>query len=245
MEYIRNDVSPADQPPMLVNAPTQRNLLTDLRASWTRQLDLCSIGLYTHDLGTCGCRPNVDHENLALGQLSHLRLLAIRSLDTQQATEQHETDFQLGVDGWQTAFETKYEPNETICSAKGWIHPGTHTDKASWDSKFQVIVLGEERDDSAKDGSTLDPSLLVLRHQSGANLDLVTKLQDTSKDTTTGNTTLEILDLGTRLVDIEGSDNDHVGCGAEVSYRDGDLIDDTLIDGIDVVLQLCGDRNDR
>ena len=118
------------------------------------------------------------------------------------------------------------------------------TNQTTGDGEFEVVVLGKERNDSAEDGLALDLALLVLADDTGPDLNLITKLQHTSEDGTTGNTTLELLDLSTGLVDIEGSNDNHVGSSGKVSWRNGDPGDQVLVDGIDVELQLGGDGDD-
>ena len=51
---LRNDVGPSNQPPMLVNSPTQSYFLSYFCAGGTRQLNLSSVFLDVHDLGACG-----------------------------------------------------------------------------------------------------------------------------------------------------------------------------------------------
>lgn len=51
---LRNDVGPPNQPPVLVDSPTQCYFLSNFRASGTRQLNFGSIFLDVHDFGTCG-----------------------------------------------------------------------------------------------------------------------------------------------------------------------------------------------
>lgn len=84
--------------------------------------------------------------------------------------------------------------------------------------------------------------MLILGNNTRANFHLVTNLEDTSKDTATGYTTLELLNIGTRLVDltrvsqhavysnnyfsyIERSDNHHARTFGEVSHRHRDVRD--------------------
>lgn len=55
-------------------------------------------------------------------------------------------------------------------------------------------------------------------------LNLLADFQNTPQDTSTGYTSFEIMDLATRLVHIETSDNDQMGLGREVSNRYWDLL---------------------
>ena len=77
------------------------------------------------------------------------------------------------------------------------------------------------------------------------NLDFLTEAEDTSEDGTTSDTALELVNLRTRLVDIEGTDNNEAGIGGEVTDRNWDAFDDVFIHGINVVLQLGGYWDNR
>jgi hypothetical protein len=68
--------------------------------------------------------------------------------------------------------------------------------------------------------------------------------QHTVQDRTSSDTTLEVVDLGSGLVDVERPNDDHPRRRGEVSRRDRDLGADVLVDGVDVVLELSGDRDD-
>lgn len=86
--------------------------------------------------------------------------------------------------------------------------------------------------------------MLVLRHQPGPDLDLVPEFQHPRQDTPARDAALQVIDLRARFVDVEGTDDDHVRRGAEVADGDGDLVDDALVDGVDIVLELSGDGDD-
>lgn len=99
---------------MLLNSSADGNLLANLCAGGAGQAELGSIGLDTQDLSTGGSGTNVDHQNLVLSQLGNLGLLAIGSLDTQQAAEQEVVDLNLSVDGRQAATVAKDEADQAI-----------------------------------------------------------------------------------------------------------------------------------
>lgn len=105
---------------MLLNSSADGNLLSDLCAGRAGQAELSSIGLDTQNLSTSGSGTNVNHQNLILSQLGNLGLLAIGSLDTQQAAEQEVVDLDLGVDSRQAATVAKDETDQTISTAK-WL----------------------------------------------------------------------------------------------------------------------------
>jgi hypothetical protein len=120
-----------------------------------------------------------------------------------------------------------------------------HTDKTTRDGKLQVVGLGKESDDSAEDGLAHDLTLLVSGDDTRSDLNLVAQSQHTGQDGTTSNASLQIIDLGTGLVDVERSDNDHVRGSGEISHGDGDLVDQGLVDSVNVELELGRDRDNR
>lgn len=106
---------------MLVDSSGDGNLLANFCASRGGQGELGGIGLDTQDLGTGGGGANVDHQNLVLGQLGNLGLLAIGSLNTQKAAEQEVVDLNLGVDGGKMAAVAQNETDETISTACEYV----------------------------------------------------------------------------------------------------------------------------
>ena len=105
-------------------------------------------------------------------------------------------------------------------------------------------MFGEERHYSAEDGTAFDLAFVVLCHQTRSDFDLVAEFEDSGDDASTCYATLQVFDFGTRFVDVEGADHNHVWCGGEVSGRDWYSSDEVFVDGIDVVLELCGDGDD-
>ena len=102
-----------------------------------------------------------------------------------------------------------------------------------------------QRHDLAKDRLALVPALAILRHNTRPDLDLLDKAQDTLEDRASRDTTLELVNLGTGLVDIEGADNDEAGFRGEVTDGDGHVFHNILIDGVNVVLELGRDGDNR
>ena len=241
---LRNNVGPSDQTPVLVDSSADGDLLSHLGTGRAGQAELGGIGLNTHHLGARGGRADVNHEHFVLAQLSDLGLLAVGGLDTQQAAQQEVVDLQLGVDGGEAAAMAQDETDKTIGTAQSRVDAGTHTNQTTGNGELEVVVLGEQGDDAREDGATLDLAVLVLGDETGTDLDLVVELEHTGQDGATSDTTLEVLDLGTGLVDVEGTDDDHVRRGGEVAHGDGNVGDEMLVDGIDVVLELGGDGDD-
>jgi len=102
---------------VLLNSPTNGDLLANFCAGRRGQRQLGGIGLDTQHLGTGGGRTNVNHQNLVLSELGNLSLLAIGSLNTQKAAKQEVVDLDLGVNGGKLATVAQNETNETISTA--------------------------------------------------------------------------------------------------------------------------------
>jgi hypothetical protein len=236
---------PSDKTPMLLDSAGKGDLLANLGTGRAGELKSGGIGLDGDNLGTSSGGTNVDHEDFVLCELSNLGLLAVGGLDTEQTTEQEVVDLDLSVDGGELATETKDETDQTIGTAESGVNTSTNTDETTRDGELQIVVLGEEGDNSGEDGLALNLTLLVLADNTRSDLNLVTELQYTVQDTATSNSTLQVLNLGTRLVDIERSDNNHVRSGGEVSWGNRNLGDEVLVDGVNVELQLGTNGDDR
>ena len=72
---------------MLVDSPTQGNLLPILSTSRASQLKFGHISLHSNNLCAGSSRPDVDHKDLVLGKFGDLSLLSVRSLDTEKTTQ--------------------------------------------------------------------------------------------------------------------------------------------------------------
>ena len=229
---------------MLLDTTGKSNLLANVGASRGREDELSSVVLVGGDLGTGGSRTDVYHDDLVLRQLGDLGLLSVGGSDTEEAAEEVEVDFDLAVDLGEAALETEDVTDETVGSAEGRIDTRTDADETSGDGVLEIVGFGVEGDDAAEDGLALEGALLVAGDDAGADLDLVAELEDTVEDTATGDTALELVDLGTGLVDVEGSDDDHVRVKGEVSRGDGDGVDDGVENGVDVELELGRNGDD-
>lgn len=244
-ENLRSDGSPTNETPMLLDTSAKRNLLANLCASRRCKLELGSILLDGNNFGTGGGGTNVDHDNLVLRKLVDLGLLAVGRLDTEEAAKEVEVDLDLTVDVGEAALETEDETDKTIGSAEGRVDAGTDTNKTAGNGVLQLVGLRVERHNTAENGRALEITPLVASNDTGADLNLVTELEQTVKNGTTSNTTLKLLNLGTGLVDVERPNDDHVGVHGEISRRDGDGIDDSVVDGVDVELELGRNGDNR
>lgn len=202
-ENLRGDSGPSNKTPMLLDTSAQSNLLANVGTGRAGKNQLGGIVPDSRNLGASRGRANVNHDNLVLGQLSDLGLLAVGGSHTKKTSEEVEVDLDLAVDLGESALETQDETNETIGSAQGRIDSGTDTNKTTGDGVLEIVGLGVEGDDSAEDGSALESTVVVTRDDTRADLDLITQLDNTMKNRTTSNATLEVVDLSTGLVDIE------------------------------------------
>ena len=66
-------------------------------------------------------------------------------------------------------------------------------------------MLSKERHNPRLDGLASELAVGVLGHDAGPDLDFVADLEDTLEDAATGDASLEVIDLGTGLVHVEGS----------------------------------------
>lgn len=80
---------------MLLDTPTESNLLANLRACRARKLDLCKICFDGQHATTGARRADVDEQKFILGQLGDLRLLLVFRLYTKQAAKQEQRDLEL------------------------------------------------------------------------------------------------------------------------------------------------------
>ena len=188
---------------MLLDSAGKSDLLANFGTGRAGELKSGGIGLDGDDLSTSGGRTNVNHEDFVLCELGNLGLLAIGSLDTEQTAEQEVVDLDFSVDGGELATETKDETDQTIGTAESGVDASTNTNKTTRNSELEIVVLSKQRNNSGEDGLALNLALLVLADNTGSDLNLVAELQYTSQDTATSNSTLQVLNLGTRLVDIE------------------------------------------
>lgn len=108
-----------------------------------------------------------------------------------------------GEDLWKLPDSTEHLSNQAICTAESGVDHGTNANQSTWDGKLKVIALGMQRDDSAKDGFALVPTLRVFCNDTGSNLNFLTEPQNTGKDRATSNTTFQVVNLGTGFVDVE------------------------------------------
>jgi hypothetical protein len=72
-----------------------------------------------------------------------------------------------------------------------------------------------------------------------------THLENTLQQRTTSNTTLQLLHLRSRLVNVERTDNNQLRGRREIANRDRNLVNDVLDERVNVVPQLRRDGNDR
>ena len=150
-----------------------------------------------------------------------------------------------GVNLGELANGTQNLTDQPIRTAKRRVDPRTHTNQTTGDGKLQLVGLGVQTDNSAEDGFTLVPSLSILGDDTRPDLDLLTETEDTSQNGTTGNTTLELIDFGTRLVDVERTNDNKFGVGSEVTDGNGNPLYDVFVDSVNVVFQLGGDGDNR
>ena len=108
-----------------------------------------------------------------------------------------------GEDLWKLSDSAEHLPDQPIRTAEGGIDFGPDTNQSARDGKLEVIALGVQRDDPTKDRFAFVSTLRVLRNDARSNLNLLTESQNTSKDRATSNAAFQVVDLGTRFIDVE------------------------------------------
>ena len=243
-QWTRTDMPLTNQPPMLLDTTRKRNLLAHLRARRRRQLDLRQIRLHAQHPPTRRRRADVDQQQLVLHQLRHLRLLLVLCLHTQQPAQQEQADLELRVDLRQLAHRAEHLADEAIRAAERRVDARADTDEATGHGEVEQVVLGVQGHDAAEDGLAAVAARSVLGDYAWPDLDLLPEVEDAGEDGAASNATLEVVNLRAGLVDVEGTDDDQSWVGREVAHGDGDPLHDVLVYGVDVVLQLRGNRYD-
>ena len=143
------------------------------------------------------------------------------------------------VDLWELSNGTEHLSDKPIRTAQRRINLRPNANKATRDSKLQVVVFRKQRDDPREDGLAPILACCVLRDDTRSDLDLHTEFEHARKNRATSDAALELVDLRSGLVHVERADDDQSWIGREVAYRDRDAFDDILVDGVDVELELC------
>ena len=104
---LRNNGSPSDQPPVLLNTTTEGDLLANIGAGGGGEHKLGGIVLVGGDLGTGRSGADVDHDDLVFGELGDLCLLTVGGSDTEETAEEVEVDLDFTVDLRETSLETQ------------------------------------------------------------------------------------------------------------------------------------------
>eukprot|EP00982_Pelagococcus_subviridis_P009373 30919-Pelagococcus_subviridis.AAC.7 len=241
----RLDLTPPDQPPVLLHPPRQRHLLALLRAHRRRELQLREIALHRDDARARAHRPDVQHEHLRLGELRNLPLLlAPLRPHAEQPPKEEEVHLQLREHLRELPDLAEDLPDEAIRARQRGVHRRADADEASGHGVPQLVLLREQRDDPRRDAPALDLPLRVLGHDPRADFDLLANLEDALEDRPARDAALHVVHLRARLVHVERPDHDHVRRGREVALRHRDLLADVLAHDVDVVLELRGDGDD-
>ena len=106
--------------------PRKSDFLADLRADGGGEPDLGEVGLDGDDPAAGGEAADVDHEDLALGQLLHLGgLLVALGPDAEEAPQQVVGDLELGVDVGQVAHRAQHLAHHPVSSAQRRVNLNT------------------------------------------------------------------------------------------------------------------------
>jgi hypothetical protein len=106
-----------------------------------------------------------------------------------------------------------------------------------------LILICLQRSDLGLNFSPLNIScFLISSDKTWSYRDLVTNLQNTLQDCSTSDTTFKILGLLSWLVDIEGSNDNHLRWWYEISYRQRNSAE-IVNNSLNIVLQLSRNGN--
>lgn len=73
--------------------------------------------------------------------------------------------------------------NQSISTGQSWIHGCANTNKASWHSKLQLILLGVQRDYPGVNWRAFNVSTLIFNNNPGTNLDKLIDFKNTLPET--------------------------------------------------------------
>lgn len=107
-----------------------------------------------------------------------------------------------------------------------------------------MVALCVQRDNATENGLAPIATGAVFRHDTWADLDFQPQIENPSKNGSTSDTALEVLDFGTWFVHVEGTDDDEAWIRSEIANRNRNPLDNVFIDSIDVILELGRDGND-
>jgi len=124
------------------------------------------------------------------------------------------------------------------------VNFGSHSNQTSWNSIHQLVVISLQGHNDRLDLSPGGLSCaLTLSDFTWADGDFISDFETSLEDGAASDATLESLSVFTRLIDIEGTDDDHVGWDGELARWNGDATD--VVDNhIDVVPQNSRDWDD-
>lgn len=94
------------------------------------------------------------------------------------------------------------------------------------------------------DGSADNLAVLVSRHLSGSDFDHVPYFKDSLQNTASDNASFHVFYIITRLIDIKRSHNNKFGLVGELSLGHWNVFSDVLTKGVDVMVELGGNRDD-
>ena len=135
--------------------------------------------------------------------------------------------------------------NHVVAAGELGVYLGAHRNQTAWDGVHQLVEVGLQRHDHALD---LSPGGLAcplrLGYFARSDGDLVTDLQTALENGAASDAALEGFGVLTRLVHVEGANDNHVGRHGELTGRDWDAAD--IVDhDVDVVAQHGRDGDNR
>lgn len=102
-------------------------------------------------------------------------------------------DFQFHVDIGTLAHGGHDVTQQLVTLAQDRIDQCTDTDQTTRYGELQIVSFGKQRNDSRLQGLADELAGLIGKHLSGTDLDFLTNLEYTTQDTSTSDTTLELV----------------------------------------------------
>ena len=149
-----------------------------------------------------------------------------------------------GKDVRQFADGPEHLPHEPVRAAQRRVDLGAHANEPAGHRELELVRLCMQRDDARVDRLAPVAPRAVLCDDAGPYLDFHPEAQHPREDRAARHAALELVDLRAWLVHVERADHDQSRVRGKVAHGDRDALNDVLVHGVDVVLELRRDGHD-
>mmetsp|Transcript_7074 Transcript_7074/g.11916 ORF Transcript_7074/g.11916 Transcript_7074/m.11916 type:complete len:462 (-) Transcript_7074:120-1505(-) len=242
------NLSPAYQSEVVVDSPAHGDLVANVGADRLEELDPHAVLLHVHDLASQRLAAHVYHQNLVQLQRAHLVFLLavlvrrpVIRLDSEQALQQEVGHVDFAQHFGHLARVPDYLTDEGVGPSDKGVDLHADADEPTRHGVHEQVLVGLQRGYLGLNFAALHGACpLVLGDEAGPDRDLVPHLEHALQNGAARHASLKRLCVLSRLVDIEGADDDHLGGRDEVAQGHGNPAD-VVDDGFDVVADLGGD----